>query len=87
MNIFLLIVSYIRTVKYDYINDTFTLNGKIYELKPYRKWLLANQSDLCTNHFIKAILKDKKIVFTFDWQCIYFTASEYGIINEYINSL
>ena len=61
--------------------------GVEYPLKPFRKWLLDNHSDLCSGHFIKAIAVGTSVRFTYDWQHIYFIASEYSFTKNYIDEL
>lgn len=74
-------------IKYDYTQDILTIDGKVVELKPFRKWLLANHEQLCSGHFVKAIKVGHKIKFTYDWQSIYLKAEEYQFLNQYINEV
>lgn len=63
------------------------MEGKVVDLKPYRKWLLSNHEQLCAGHFVKAINVGSKIKFTYDWQSIYLKAEEYQFLNQYINEV
>ena len=74
-------------MKYDYSKDIMILDGQDYDLKPYCKWLMANHESLVVGHFVKAIQIGKETKFYYDWQTIYFLASEYGFLQTYLNSL
>ena len=72
-------------MKYDYTKDIVITNGVEHQLKPYRKWLLANHESLVVGHFVKALTIGGKTKFYYDWQTIYFLASEYGFFENYLN--
>jgi hypothetical protein len=74
-------------MKYDYSLDIVIRDGVEYQLKPYRKWLLTNHESLVVGHFVKALRAGDKTKFYYDWQTIYFLASEYGFFQDYIDSL
>lgn len=64
-----------------------TVDGRQYDLKPFRNWLLRNYERLCSGHFIKAIKSGDKTKFTYDWQQIYFLADQYEFTKIYINEV
>lgn len=68
----------------NYSEDTMKVGRTTYDLKEYRRWLLNEHPVLCQNHFIKAIRKEGKTVFTYDWMSIYSTAREYRLHVEFI---
>lgn len=70
-------------IKYNYNDDTMTLDGVVYDLKSYRKWLISNHEQLCQGHFIKAITVGGKTKFTYDWQSIYAISETYNFIKDY----
>jgi hypothetical protein len=70
-------------MKYDYILNIVTIEGTDHDMDDYRRWLIDNHNQLCSGHFIKAIRKGDKTVFTFDWQSIFLKADEYGISKQY----
>lgn len=74
-------------MKYDYSKDIVSVDGVDYELKPFRKWLMQNHESLVVGHFVKAIRIGSQTKFYYDWQTIYFLASEYGFFQNYIDSL
>jgi len=74
-------------IYYDYIADTMNVEGVKFPLPPFRKWLLSNHEQLCNAHFIRAIKIGAKTKFTYDWQHIFFIASEYNFTKQYINEL
>jgi len=74
-------------MKYDYTLDIVIKDGVEYQLKPYRKWLFTNHESLVVGHFVKALRVGDKTKFYYDWQTIYFLASEYGFFQDYIDSL
>lgn len=80
-------MSYLSAMKYDYSLDVLILGDTEYALKPYRKWLLTNHESLVTGHFVKALKVGNLTKFYYDWQTIYFLASEYGFLQDYIDSL
>ena len=74
-------------MKYDFVKDTMTIDGKDYPLRDFRKWLIINHEELVKGHFIKAIKVMDYTKFTYDWQTIYFKASEYGLLTDYLKTL
>lgn len=74
-------------IKYDYLTDTMSVDGHVYELKPYRKWLISNHEEMVKRHFIKAIQTANGTKYTFDWSHIYFLASEYDLLSNYLKSI
>lgn len=64
-----------------------TIDGVVYSLGPYRRWLMENHETLCGNYFVKALSVMNKTKFYFDWQSIYHKASEYNFLNNYIDEL
>lgn len=74
-------------MKYDYSKDILIMDGVEYQLKPFRKWLMRNHESLVVGHFVKAIRSGDQTKFYYDWQTIYFLASEYGFLQSYIDSL
>ena len=74
-------------IKYDYSNDIMNIDGSDYQLKPYRKWLISNHEEMVQRHFVKAISTPRGTKYTFDWSHIYFLASEYGLLSNYLKSI
>jgi hypothetical protein len=72
-------------IKYDYINDLLVFDGVDYQLNEYRRWLIVNHNQLCSGHFIKAIIVGEKTRFTYDWQSIFLKSEEYEFLNDFIN--
>jgi hypothetical protein len=69
---------------HDFSRDVMVIDGVEHPLKPYRKWLLVNHESLVTGHFIKSLRVGEIVKFYYDWQTIYFLASEYGFLNNYL---
>lgn len=74
-------------MRYDFSKDTMVIDGKSYQLKPYRKWLKDNHERLVSGHFVKALTIGDKTKFYYDWQTIYFLAEEYQFLNDYLKSI
>lgn len=74
-------------VKYDYSKDTMNVDGVEYPLRPFRKWLISNHEGMVQKHFIKALTTVHGTKYTFDWAHIYFLASEYGFLTNYLKTL
>lgn len=72
-------------IKYNYNSDLVNVDGVDYQLSLYRRWLLLNHHQLCSGHFIKAIVVKGKTKFTYDWQSIYLRAEEYEFLNDFIH--
>jgi hypothetical protein len=72
-------------VKYDYLEDNLVVDGAVYQLQPYRIWLIQNHEQLCSGHFIRAIRVGDRTKFTYDWQTIFLKAEEYLFLNQYID--
>ena len=72
---------------YDYINDIMTVDGNVYGINNYRKWLIRNHEQLCAGHFIKSITVGDRTRMTYDWQTIFLKAEEYQFLKNYINEI
>lgn len=70
-------------IEYDFAQDTMSIEGVRYELKPYRKWLISNHEQIVQGHFIKALQVGGRTKMTFDWQAIYYKAENYNILEAY----
>lgn len=62
----------------DVKKDRVLIEGKAYPLSAYRTWLSANHPELVRNHFVKAIIRDRKTIKTYDWLGIFSTAAQYN---------
>lgn len=72
---------------YDYTNDRMIIDGIVYGLNSYRKWLVKNHEQLCAGHFIRSIQVGNKTRMTYDWQSIFLKAEEYQFLKNYINEV
>lgn len=74
-------------MKYDYTKDVMVVEGKEYSLKPFRKYLVQVCHDIVTAHRVARIWSSGKYRDTYDWQQIYFLASELLITKQYIDEI
>lgn len=74
-------------IRYDYFEDTLSVNRKEYCLAQYREYLLKYHEELC----LPLMLRSKYIGSgyykrTFAWETIYYKAKLKGIIFDFLNN-
>lgn len=72
-------------MRLNFEKDILIEDGRSYPLKDFRMWLILNEPNLVASHVIKRIIKNGRLVPTYDWQHIYFLAQTYGILKKYIH--
>ena len=65
----------------NFIANTLEYDGKIFDLDDVRKFILREYETLCANNFIKAIIKNGRRIFTYDWETIFMLSKQLGIID------
>jgi hypothetical protein len=85
LTIYFILKNFVIVIKYNYIDDLLVFEGVEYQLSKYRRWLLVNHNQLCSGHFIKAIVVKGETKFTYDWQSIFLKSEEYEFLNDFIN--